>query len=123
MTDALQEALRQIQAQIAEAVQQRDRLNIRIVQLQGTELGLKNALGLQQQAETAWTELVLAALNSQPGQAMSAVEIRDVLNGWGYMFQGIRNPLGFINTCLQRMAERGLIRRSPRGRPFKFTRA
>jgi hypothetical protein len=121
MTDALQKALQEVQKQIATKAQLRDRLNAEIVQLQATEIGLQNALGQQEQAEMAWTELVLAVLNSYPGKYMSAVQIRDTLVSWGYNFAGINNPLAFINTCVQRLADQGRVTRTPTGRPFRFS--
>jgi len=122
MTETLQKALEEVQKQIALKAQLRDQLDAEIVQLQAAEIGLRNALGQQIQAETAWTNLVRAVLNSHPGQEMSAVQVRDVLQSWGYNFTGIKNPLAFINTVLQRLAERGEIIRSPMGRPFRFGR-
>jgi hypothetical protein len=121
VTDAFQKALQEVQKQIAAKEQMRDRLNAEIVQLQATEIGLRNALGQQVQAEIAWTELVLAVLNSYPGKFMSAVQIRDTLLSWGYNFAGINNPLAFINTCVQRLAHQGRVTRSTTGRPFRFS--
>jgi hypothetical protein len=121
MTEAFQAALRQVQKQIEMKTRQRDQLNTEIVQLQATQIGLQKALGQQVQAEMAWTNLALAVLNSRPGQPMSAVEIRDTLQGWGYNFAGINNPLAFINTCLQRLAIRGQVDRTATGRPFRFS--
>ena len=122
MTETIHKALLQVQKQIEAKKQLRDRLNTEIVQLQATEIGLKNALGQQVQAQTAWTDLCLAVLNNFPNQKMSAVEVRNVLESWGYTFTGINNPLAFINTCLQRLADRGQIVRSQVGRPFRFGR-
>jgi hypothetical protein len=119
--DTLQKALQEVQKQIATKAQLRDRLNAEIVQLQATEIGLRNALGQQVQVEMAWTELVLAELNRYPGQFMSAVQIRDMLVSWGYNFAGINNPLAFINTCVQRLADQGRVTRTPTGRPFRFS--
>src|SRR5438876_12314528 len=107
MTQAFYEALQQVRTRIAAKTRQRDQLNAEIVQLQATEIGLRNALGQQVQAEIAWTELVLAVLNSYPGQFLSAVQIRETLVSWGYNFAGINNPLAFINTCVQRLADQG----------------
>lgn len=121
VTEAFEEALRQARKQIEVKTRQRDMLNAEIAQLQATQIGLQNALGQQVQAEIAWTNLALAVLNSHPGQAMSAVEIRDTLQTWGYNFTGINNPLAFINTCLQRLASRGQVIRTPVGRPFRFS--
>jgi hypothetical protein len=121
VTDTLQKALQEVQKQIAMKAQVRDRLSAEIVQLQATEIGLRNALGQQVQAEIAWTELVLAVLNSYPGKFLSAVQIRDTLVSWGYNFAGINNPLAFINTCVQRLAEQGRVTRTPTGRPFRFS--
>ena len=121
MTDQIREALRQIQQQISDKGTQRNKLDIEIAQLQATEIGLQNALGEHVQAEIAWTNLVLAALNKYPGRPMTAAEIRDELISWGYNFAGIHNPLAFINTCVQRLAEQGRVVRSERGRPFRFS--
>ena len=121
MTEALKAALRQVQKQIEVKTRQRDTLDAEIVQLRATEMGLQTTLGQQVQAEIAWTNLVMAVLNSHLGQPMSAVEIRDTLESWGYNFAGINNPLAFINTCLQRLAGRGQINRTEMGRPFRFS--
>jgi hypothetical protein len=121
MTDQVREALRQIQQQIAEKTKKRAQLDVEIAQLQATKIGLQNALGEHVRAEIAWTNLVLAALNKYPGRPMTAVEIRDELTSWGYNFAGIHNPLAFINTCVQRLAEQGKVIRSDRGRPFRFS--
>ena len=121
VTKALQNALREVQELIEAKTRQRDQLHAEIVQLQATEIGLQRALGQQVQAEIAWTELVLAVLNKNPGQPMSAVEIREVLQTWGYSFAQINNPLAFLNTCLQRLAHQGRTLRSQQGRPFRFS--
>jgi predicted transcriptional regulator len=123
MTEILQKALQEVEAQIARKTEQRNQLDIEIVQLQATKIGLQNALGQQVQAETAWTELVLAALKSYPaGQQVTASEIRDRLQSWGYSFEGVENPLALINTVLRRLVERAVIVRSKSGRPFRFAR-
>jgi hypothetical protein len=49
-------------------------------------------------------------------------KVRDTLGNWGYDFAGIKNPLAFFNTILQRLAEQGEIVRSDTGRPFRFSR-
>jgi len=121
MTEALQNALREVRAKIDQKSHQREQLNVEIAQLQAAEIGLQNALGQQVQAEIAWTNLVLAALNKYPGRPMTAAEIRDELVSWGYNFAEIRNPLALINTCVQRLAEQGRVIRSERGRPFRFS--
>lgn len=122
MTDTLQKALEEIQKQIARKNHSRNQLDMEIAQLQATAIGIQNALGQQVQAEIAWTQLVRAVLNNSQGQNMSAVQVRDTLQRWGYNFTGIQNPLAFINTILQRLAERKEIMRSPTGRPFRFGR-
>jgi hypothetical protein len=48
--------------------------------------------------------------------------VRDTLANWGYDFAGIKNPLAFFNTILQRLAAQGEIVRSDTGRPFRFSR-
>lgn len=122
MKEILEKALHEVDAQIVRKTEQRNRMDVEIVQLQATKIGLQNALGQQIQAEMAWTDLVRAALNNSPGQSMSAVQVRDTLQSWGYNFQGVENPLAFINTVLQRLANRGEIVRSVTGRPFRFGR-
>lgn len=121
MTQAFEHALRQIQEQIQKKIRERSQLDTEIAQLQATEIGLQNALGQQVRMEIAWTNLALAALNKYPGRPMTAVEIRDELISWGYNFEGVHNPLAFINTCVQRLAEQGRVIRSERGRPFRFS--
>lgn len=122
MTETLQKALEQIQRDIARKTHERNQLDVQIAQLQATAIGIQNALGQQVQAEVAWTQLVRAVLNNAQGQSMSAAQVRDTLQGWGYSFTGIQNPLAYINTVLQRLAERGEIIRSKTGRPFRFAR-
>ena len=123
MKEILERALQEVDAQIAQKIEQRNKLDIEIVQLRGTRLGLQNAIGQQIQSETAWTELVLAALKSYPaGQQLTASEIRDRLQTWGYTFEGIQNPLAFINTVLKRLVDRAVIVRTKTGRPFRFAR-
>ncbi|HEY0701474.1 MAG TPA: hypothetical protein VGD60_01790 [Candidatus Acidoferrales bacterium] len=122
MTEAYQKALREVQRQIEGKIRQRDKLSAEIVQLQATQIGLQNALGQQVQAETQWTELVSAVINNNLGQPMSAVEVRNTLQQWGYTFAGVNNPLAFINTCLQRLAQRRVIVRVGE-RPTRFDRA
>jgi hypothetical protein len=121
MVNALQKALLEVQSQIAAKCRLRDNLNAEIAQLQATANGLQHALGQQIQAETAWTDLIRTVIYNSPNQAMSAVEVRDTLQSWGYNFAGIKNPLAFVNTCLQRLAEQGEIMRSDVGRPFRFS--
>jgi hypothetical protein len=121
VTKTLQNALQEVQKLIEVKTRQRDQLQAEIVQLQATQIGLQRALGQHVQAEIAWTELVLAVLNKNPGQPMTAVEIREVLQSWGYSFAEIHNPLAFLNTCMQRLAQQGRIIRSEQGRPFRFS--
>lgn len=120
MPDALQNALREVRAKIALKSRQRDQLNAEIAQLQATEIGLQNALGQQMEAEIAWTNLVRTVISQSVGP-MSAVEVRDTLASWGYNFAGIRNPLAFFNTTLQRLWEQGEVTRTDAGRPFRFS--
>jgi hypothetical protein len=122
MTRELEKALRVVRVRIAQRMSERERLDAEIAQLQATEIGIQNALGQQVQAEIAWTNLVRTVINQAAGQAMSAVEVRDTLANWGYTFSGIRNPLAFFNTILQRLADQGEIVRSETGRPFRFWR-
>src|SRR5277367_2978915 len=121
MTEALHKALQEVRGLIQAKTRHRDQLNAEIVQLQATQIGLQRALGQQVQAEIAWTELVLAVLNINPGHPMSAVEIREILQSWGYSFAQIHSPLAFLNTCLQRLAQQGRTVRSEQGRPFRFS--
>lgn len=121
MTQALQKALEEIRKTIARKTHLKFQLEAEIAQLQATRIGLQNALGQELQNEIAWTQLVLAVLNTRPGQPMTAVEVRGTLKDWGYTFEGVQNPLALVNTCLQRMAQRGQIVQSPVGRPFRFT--
>jgi hypothetical protein len=121
MTRTLQNALQEVQRQIALKIRQREQLDAEIAQLQATEIGLQNALGQQTEAEIAWTNLVRAVLNNNPGQPMTAVQVRDTLQSWGYNFAGINNPLALVNTSLQRLADRGEIVREGH-RPFRFGR-
>jgi hypothetical protein len=120
MDHALQKALAHVQSQIAAKTRARDTLNAELAQLQATAIGLQNALGQQIRAEIAWTNLVRTVIYSNPNRTMTAVEVRDTLQNWGYNFAGIENPLALVNTCLQRLAEQGEIIRSETGRPFRF---
>ena len=122
MTETIRKALEQIKRQKAAAINRREILDVEIAKLEATEIGLQNALGQQIQAEIAWTNLVRTVINSA-NRALSAVEVRDTLTSWGYNFTGIRNPLAFFNTILQRLAEQGELVRSDTGRPFTFRRA
>jgi hypothetical protein len=122
MAEILQQALEQIQHDIARKTHARNQLDVEIARLQATAIGIQNALGQQAQAEVAWTQLVRSVLNSAEGRSMSAAEVRDTLQSWGYSFAGIQSPLAYINTVLQRLAERGEIVRSKTGRPFRFAR-
>ena len=121
MENPLQKALVHVQAQIVTKTRARDTLNAELAQLQATAIGLQNALGQQIKAEIAWTNLVRTVIYNSPEQPMTAAQVRDTLQSWGYNFDGIQNPLAFINTCLQRLAEQGQIVRSEVGRPFKFS--
>jgi hypothetical protein len=117
-----QRALADLEQQIANTARQRDGLNVRLAQLQAAKIGLQNAIGQQMQAEIQWTNLVKTVIfNCAREQPMSAVQVRDTLQTWGYSFDGIQNPLSFINTCLQRLAQQGEITRSDVGRPFRFS--
>ena len=122
MTETLKRALEEIQKEIARKIHARNQLDVEIAQLQATAIGIQKALGQQAEAEVAWTQLVRAVLNNAQGQSMSAAQVRDTLQSWGYSFAGIQNPLAYINTVLQRLAERGEIDRSQTGRPFRFAR-
>jgi hypothetical protein len=122
MDNTLQKALAKVRQEIANTARERDALNAKLAQLQATEIGLRNTLGHQVQAEIAWTNLVKTVIyNCARQQPMTAVEVRDTLQSWGYNFNGIQNPLAFINTCLQRLAEQGQVVRSEVGRPFRFS--
>ena len=122
MTEALQKALAEVRLQMSHKIRERGRLDAEIAQLQATEIGLCNALGQQVQAETAWTDLVRTVMTQASGVPLSAVEVRDTLTTWGYNFVGIKNPLAFFNTILQRLWEQGEIIRTKTGRPFKFSK-
>src|SRR5271170_7110166 len=122
MTHELERALQQVRMQIAAKASLCERLESDIAQLRATEIGIQNALGQQVQAEIAWTKLVRTVINQAAGRAMSAVEVRDTLTSWGYTFSGIKNPLAFFNTILQRLADQNEVVRSDTGRPFRFRR-
>jgi len=122
MSRELEKALHQVRMQIALKTSQRERLEAEIAQLRATEIGIQNTLGQQVQAEIAWTHLVRTVINQAAGQPMSAVEVRDTLASWGYTFSGIKNPLAFFNTILQRLAGQDEVVRSDTGRPFRFRR-
>ena len=122
MPEHLRKALEQINKEIELQTAIINAASAKLAQLQATKIGLQNALGQQEQAEIAWTDLVRAVLNNYPvGHRISAVEVRDVLKSWGYNFQGVTNPLALINTCLQRLFASGEIAREG-GRPFRFGR-
>jgi hypothetical protein len=122
MDNTLERALANVRAQKASVARERDALNAKFAQLQAAEIGLQNALGQQIQAEIAWTNLVRTVIYScARQQPMSAVQVRDTLQSWGYNFTGIQNPLAFINTCLQRLAEQGQVARTEIGRPYRFS--
>lgn len=121
MTDSLQKALNDIRVKIEVKSRQRAQLDAEIAQLQATEIGLQNALGLHLQAEIAWTNLVRTVINHSASKAMSAVEVRDTLASWGYNFSGIQNPLAFFNTILQRLWQQGELVRTDVGRPYRFS--
>jgi hypothetical protein len=122
MTDELEKALFQIRTKIAAQSTKRDLLDAEIAQLRATEIGLKHALGQQLRTEIAWTDLVRTVINQGAGQPMTAVQVRDTLKSWGYTFEGIANPLAFVNTILQRLSSQGEITRSDTGKPFTFLR-
>jgi hypothetical protein len=120
MTDEFENALRRVRAQLAAKTTKCAQLEVEIAQLQATEIALKNALGQQLQAEIAWTNLVRTVINQAAGRPMTAVQVRDTLRSWGYDFEGIKNPLAFFNTILQRLWAQGELVRSDTGRPFRF---
>jgi hypothetical protein len=122
MTDTFLKALQKVRQQIASKTQQRNQIDAEIAQLRATEIGLQNALGQQEQAEIAWTNLVRTVIFNYAGQQpMSAVQVRDTLQSWGYTFDGISNPLAFFNNILERLWKQGEIQRTDVGRPFKFS--
>ncbi len=122
MTDTFQKALREVRQEIAVKTQQRNQIDAEIAQLRATEIGLQNALGQQMQAEVAWTNLVRTVIfNCANQQPLSAVQVRDTLQSWGYNFQGITNPLAFFNNILERLWKQGEIQRTDVGRPFRFS--
>jgi hypothetical protein len=120
MTNTFEKALEEVRARIAMLLHQRDQLNAEIARMQATEIGLRNVIGQQIQAEIAWTDVVRSVVNLSRGRPMSAVEVRDTLAAWGYKFEGIKNPLAFFNNILQRLSDQGELVRSDSGRPFRF---
>jgi hypothetical protein len=120
MTGHYQKTLEHVRQQIGAKCRARDQLNAEIAQLQAVEIGVQTALGQQIKAETAWTDLVRTVVYAAR-HPLTAVEVRDTLAGWGYTFAGIKNPLAFCNTILQRLAEQRELVRSDVGRPFKFS--
>ena len=115
-------ALQEIRQKIAIKTNQRNQIDAEIAQMRATEIALQNAIGQEMHAEIAWTNLVRTVVNNYAVQhPMTAVQVRDTLQSWGYTFQGIANPLAFFNNILERLWKQGEIQRSDVGRPFKFS--
>ncbi len=113
-------ALADAQAQLANAIAERDQWNVRVIQLQAAIRVLSNLLGQQMQAEAGLTDAVRAVLHNAQGQWVTAALVRDRLIQWGYDLSGYKNPLGFIHTILQRLVQSGEVVLGPTRRPFSF---
>jgi hypothetical protein len=119
--ETYQRALADLQAKLARSVAKRDAANAEIAQLQADIRAISNLLGQYVEAEAGWTDLIRTVVYNAQGK-VTAAQVRDTLQAWGYDLSGFKNPLGFIHTTLQRLSERGELERSVTRRPFMFGR-
>lgn len=101
-----------LQAAIAERdqlTQQRDQINVRLMQLDLTIRGLSILVGQTEliarhaERETIGLRDAIRAVFRNAGTELSPTEVRDTLLAMGFNFSGFANPMAAIHNTLQRM--------------------
>jgi hypothetical protein len=111
------QAFLQAQAELARAIQERDRWSLEIVRLQrlarslaaSTQASKKQEQMLQAvAAEISFIETVHAIIRSAD-RPLTPIDVRDRLAFHGYDLSVYSNPMGFVHTSLSRLKESGRI--------------
>jgi uncharacterized coiled-coil DUF342 family protein len=117
--------------ELENVTRQRDALNVRMMQLQGTIRGLQALITHTNQADHAaqvelesiqLADAIMTVLRSM-GRPMKAMEIRDALAQMGFDLDRFVNPLAAIHNAIKRLAESGQIQTLGRKTPldaFRF---
>jgi hypothetical protein len=125
--DAYKLAFEKASADLAHAVEERDKWTLEIARLEQ----LANSLSAMQKRdvrgflarhveEVGFQELVLTCIRQSP-EGMSAVDVRDTFKNIGYDLSKFQNPLAVIHGALKRLVkadkideiENGKYRRKP----------
>jgi len=107
-------ALQKASADLAAAIQERDRWNLEVARLTHLVVSLSAAAGVAPLARTkkgetvGFTEVVLAVVTRSP-QAMSAQDVRNAMVAFGHDLSSYSNPLAHIHQTLKRLATQGRI--------------
>ena len=104
-------ALQAARQELAQLVQQREAITIRIMQLEKTVAGLATLAAQNQVQQTYQIELseaiIIAMRNA--AQPMTAVGIRDLLVAMGFQFGRFVNPMSAVHNSLRRLKKRRLL--------------
>jgi len=124
MTSAdYRQALERARRDLANAIQQRDIWNLRIVQAQNAVRSMSAMLSNVEAAEEQEREMqklvgiaqaIEALVNGAP-QPLTAAQVREGLIFYGYDIDRYQNPVSMIHQTLQRSAAQGRIRQLPDG--------
>jgi hypothetical protein len=113
--DAYKLAFEEASADLAHAVEERDKWTLEIARLEQ----LVNSLSAMQKHdvrgsigryadEVGFQELVVTCIRQSP-EGMSAVDVRDTFKNIGYDLSKFQNPLAVIHGALKRLVKTGKI--------------
>ena len=120
MSDAYRVAFQKAEADLINAIKQRDTWNLEIARLQQLVKSLAVAAGSSVRVELLEGQLGLSDLVQSvvcnSARQMTAIEVRDAIVKSGYDLSGYANALALIHQTLKRLAAKGTIRNAGNGR-------
>ena len=128
MSSDVRTRLEQSKAQLEEVVRQRDRLNVRIIQLQSeiralTATVLRDVVARRQndlrEAMVGISDAIRSIMRLH-GKPMTAGQVKDALDLMGYDFKGMTNASSVVHNTLRRMAGTGEVDFVPATKMYEF---
>lgn len=108
------------EAELAQRIQERDNLSVRIAQLEQTIAALKSVLPPDVETEEVSLPMLCLQILSFGGANYQTIPlIRDGLTAIGIQVGG-QNPLAVLHTALGRLATNGLAEAKPRTTPSQY---
>jgi hypothetical protein len=117
------QALERAKGDLAEAIQNRDYWNLRIIQAQDAvrsntamllNAEIAEAQEQEMQKQVGISQAIEAVVNVAP-HPLTFAQVREGLNFYGYNIEGYKNPISLIIQTLGRLSKAGRIKMLPDG--------